>query len=203
MRELLCRHLISPRDAFARFDASRTGKLSYADFAKLVNTAYSAGALEVPSYPVLKDLFDIVDIRKDGIIDLSEWLSSFKIATVPRPSSSKPQSRAGAGVACSSGNEWEGTREFEMVVAHIGRNRKMLAEQFAGFASGEGLVSVDRAVRVLRDSLLAQVGALNEAKMKVLLRAGERDGKVDYRRLLEVYKERVGQRVAHPRSAWD
>jgi hypothetical protein len=26
-----------------------------------------------PAYPVIKDLFDTIDIRKDGIIDISEW----------------------------------------------------------------------------------------------------------------------------------
>lgn len=25
------------------------------------------------AYPVLKDLFDTIDIRKDGILDLNEW----------------------------------------------------------------------------------------------------------------------------------
>jgi len=28
---------------------------------------------KIPAYPVIKDLFDTIDIRKDGIIDISEW----------------------------------------------------------------------------------------------------------------------------------
>jgi hypothetical protein len=28
---------------------------------------------EIPSYPVIKDLFDRIDVRKDGILDLAEW----------------------------------------------------------------------------------------------------------------------------------
>jgi hypothetical protein len=31
----------------------------------------------VPPYPVIKDLFDAIDIRKDGIIDTSEWQQTF------------------------------------------------------------------------------------------------------------------------------
>ena len=85
------RYLLSPRDAFARvcnkckinlfiqFDSSRAGKLTYTDFTKLVNTAYQAADQELLSYPVVKDLFDVIDVRKDGIIDLHEWLSTFKI----------------------------------------------------------------------------------------------------------------------------
>ena len=26
-----------------------------------------------PAYPVIKDLFDTIDIRKDGILDMNEW----------------------------------------------------------------------------------------------------------------------------------
>jgi len=28
---------------------------------------------KVPAYPVIKDLFDTTDIRKDGIVDINEW----------------------------------------------------------------------------------------------------------------------------------
>lgn len=31
----------------------------------------------LPSYPVIKDLFDTIDIRKDGIIDMNEWQQTF------------------------------------------------------------------------------------------------------------------------------
>jgi hypothetical protein len=39
----------------------------------LVIKAHEVGGDKVPAYPVIKDLFDTIDIRKDGIIDLSEW----------------------------------------------------------------------------------------------------------------------------------
>lgn len=34
---------------------------------------FSLANEEAPTYPVIKDLFDFIDIRKDGIIDQSEW----------------------------------------------------------------------------------------------------------------------------------
>lgn len=71
------------------------------------------------------------------------------------------------------------------------------------YASSAGLVSYERAGRVLRDALLTVVGSLNETKMRILLKPGEKEGKVEYRRLLEIYKERGLQRASHPRSAWE
>ena len=32
---------------------------------------------KTPTYLVVKDMFDTIDIRKDGIIDLNEWQQSF------------------------------------------------------------------------------------------------------------------------------
>jgi hypothetical protein len=43
----------------------------------LVIKAHEVGGDKVPAYPVIKDLFDTIDIRKDGIIDLSEWQQTF------------------------------------------------------------------------------------------------------------------------------
>ena len=31
-------------------------------------------------FSILKDLFEFIDIRKDGVIDMNEWLQSFKIS---------------------------------------------------------------------------------------------------------------------------
>jgi len=33
----------------------------------------------MPSYPIIKDLFDHIDIKKDGIIDFTEWSKTFLV----------------------------------------------------------------------------------------------------------------------------
>jgi len=37
---------------------------------------------EIPPFPIIKDLFDFLDIRKDGIIDMNEWMQSFRLIEV-------------------------------------------------------------------------------------------------------------------------
>ena len=37
-----------------------------------------SGKSEVP-FHIIKDLFEFIDLRKDNIIDLNEWLQVFKI----------------------------------------------------------------------------------------------------------------------------
>ena len=43
--------------------------------------AHEVAGDRIHSYPVIKDLFDTIDIRKDGIIDLSEWQQTFGLVT--------------------------------------------------------------------------------------------------------------------------
>ena len=65
--------MTSANDAFRFFDIEKSGKITFSDFSKLVKTVHEIASEQVPTYPVIKDLFDSVDIRKDGLIDLNEW----------------------------------------------------------------------------------------------------------------------------------
>jgi len=47
--------------------------LTYQEFGKLVIKLYELAGEKPPAYPVIKDLFDTIDIRKDGILDINEW----------------------------------------------------------------------------------------------------------------------------------
>lgn len=33
---------------------------------------------ELPSFAILKDIYQTIDIRKDGHIDMAEWIQTFK-----------------------------------------------------------------------------------------------------------------------------
>lgn len=43
----------------------------------MINHLYSSLKKDLPNYPIIKDLFDQIDIRKDGIIDFNEWSKTF------------------------------------------------------------------------------------------------------------------------------
>ena len=48
----------------------------------MVTKLYSSNNEEVPTYPIIKDLFDTIDIRKDGVLDQHEWNQTFKVIQV-------------------------------------------------------------------------------------------------------------------------
>ena len=78
IKELMLLYMTSPKDAFRMFDSDNSGKLTYTDFAALVTQLFNKAREQQPAYPVVKDLFDVIDIRKDGIIDRIEWNQTFK-----------------------------------------------------------------------------------------------------------------------------
>ena len=83
IKEMMHKYMSSPIDAFDNFDTSRAGQLTYTDFSNLIIKLYKADNNAVPTYQVLKDLFDIIDIRKDGKIDKHEWNQTFANVSPP------------------------------------------------------------------------------------------------------------------------
>lgn len=72
---------------------------------------------KTPTYSVIKDMFDTIDIRKDGIIDLHEWQQSFgRVADDPNKLEA-PSSAMG---------NWENSKDFEKIGILIAKNRKQL-----------------------------------------------------------------------------
>jgi hypothetical protein len=95
--------------------------LTYQEFSRLVVKAHEVAGDRIPAYPVIKDLFDTIDIRKDGIIDLSEWQQTFGQVT---EGSNK------LSIKATPMSIWENTREYTRIGNLIAKNRKLLREQF-------------------------------------------------------------------------
>lgn len=61
-------------------DSGRKGKLNFEDFMNLVTRLFPLGTGGgVPTSAIARDLFDQIDIKSDGLIDIHEWVQAFKI----------------------------------------------------------------------------------------------------------------------------
>lgn len=59
------------------FDVSKNGSLAFSEFNSLVQKLYEVAGKEQPTYSVVKDLYDAIDVWKDGKIDPHEWNAAF------------------------------------------------------------------------------------------------------------------------------
>lgn len=175
MRMHMCSFMLSPRDAFNQFDSERSGKLSFNAFTILVQRLSELSREPVPAFPVIKDLFDIIDIRKDGVLDMREWLNTFKDAEK---------------------NTWEDSRQYEDVCKVIAKNRKMLIDMFEQVGRG-GRCEYEKAKEAMGTVL--QDFPLAEEHWRKILGVAFRDNMVDYKTMLDIYKQRCTSAQLHPR----
>jgi dsDNA-binding SOS-regulon protein len=115
-------------------------------------------------------LYEIIDIRKDGMLDLREWLNTFK----------------------GEQKLLEDSKEFEQLSMLIARNRKVIGITFEAM-SRNGKVDLQKAKDVLM-SVARHLKVQDEVWDRILAVA-VREGGLDYRFFLEIYKDRAW----HPR----
>ena len=77
LKEQMTLHMKSPQDAFDLFDKSKDGKLNFTNFNDLIKELSRLSKTNVPPFSIIKDMFDEIDIKKDGEIDRHEWNQTF------------------------------------------------------------------------------------------------------------------------------
>lgn len=58
--------------------------MSLDKFKNMVFELYKRETRSPPNYSLIKNGFEYIDLRKDGVIDLNEWSKSFTLAEVRR-----------------------------------------------------------------------------------------------------------------------
>ena len=51
-------------------------------FKNMINELYIKETRTLPNFSIIKNAFEYLDLRKDGVIDLNEWSKSFTMAEV-------------------------------------------------------------------------------------------------------------------------
>lgn len=97
------------------------GKLAFSDFNRLVGKAHELANEKCPVYAVMKDLFQQIDIRRDGVIDLAEWQQTFGHVT---------DGNNKLSIKATPLTTWENSPEFAKIGFLIAKNRKQLINEF-------------------------------------------------------------------------
>ena len=71
-------YMLSPKDAFRLFNEDKSGKMTFDDFHRFMTKVFQMANQRIPSFSIVKDLFQTIDIRQDGFIDMVEWTQTFK-----------------------------------------------------------------------------------------------------------------------------
>ncbi len=63
-------------------DENNSNQMDLVKFKNIINDLFKRETRAIPNFSLIKSAFDYLDIKKDGIIDLNEWLRSFATTRV-------------------------------------------------------------------------------------------------------------------------
>jgi hypothetical protein len=96
-------------------------------------------------------------------------------------------------------SEFEILPEYDKIVAVIARNRKFLLEEF-GKVNKRGIrITFEIAKKVVGAMLRSNGFSFQDKFWPLLLKFAEKEGTIDYKFMLDVYKERVSKTNTHPK----
>ena len=84
--------------------------------------------MSLPQFSVLKDMFDAIDIGKDGLLDMREWNSTFAHMGVPEGKEATFGEKN--AIKYNGVSAWENSDEHQRVGAIIAKNRNVLIKKF-------------------------------------------------------------------------
>lgn len=96
--------------------------------------------------------------------------------------------------------QWEASKEYDKVILAIGRNRKYLLDHFQSLSSRHTPITYDVAKNVIEFMLRNSGLSVKEEGWPVLIKFAEKDGIIDYKLLLDIYKERIKKIDSHPKN---
>jgi Ca2+-binding EF-hand superfamily protein len=77
IKSLIYKYYSNPIICFHNNDKSNEGKMDFDKFKILIFDMYSKEEIKIPPFTLIKNAFDEIDLRKDGILDLNEWCKTF------------------------------------------------------------------------------------------------------------------------------
>lgn len=175
LKEQLTLHMKSPQDAFELFDKSKNGRLTFTNFHDLIKELSSLSSEPVPPFSIIKDMFDEIDIRKDGEIDLKEWNQTFLVVQ-------EGDKRYSLKKVSQPLAEFEVSRDAKLILEAIRRNRKFLNEKFSQKAVDGTHVTFEDAKEIIR--AVQRGKEIEDEQYKVIFKGAMREhDMVDYKLL--------------------
>ena len=77
IKSLIYKYYSNPIICFHNNDNNNEGKMDFDKFKNIIFDMYSKDEIRIPSFTLIKNTFDEIDLRKDGILDINEWCKAF------------------------------------------------------------------------------------------------------------------------------
>ena len=195
IKQYIYKYYKSPRLAFDSNDIYKKGFIDFERFKKLIYELYYKEKQKEINYPVMKAIYDFIDVRKDGVIDLNEWNKVFAITESNLDAIKGPESQYI--------REWEGSEEMAEVYKKISKNKKLIKEKVKLYnikTSSNMLIQENNLIDILIHVLGRLRLSYPQWKMIVSIGNTNRSGIIDFNAFINAVDSYVNNWNSHPRN---
>ena len=225
IKELIYKYYSSPIICFQNNDINHIGKIDFENFKNIIYDMYTKNEQPLPNFTLIKNAFDTIDLRKDGMIDINEWCKvlgafngklDFGEENVPNGFDFYDNNKflklktLKKGMSLSKINnrrvlrEWETSNDVSEIYKYINKNKKFIQQKIknSNYSLGSGsarLIQPDNLVLILKGIIPNNNLSLTQWKMIVnVAKKDTLDGLIDldeFFRLMEVTTKKM---TSHP-----
>ena len=186
MKQLLIKYYTNPKLGFELIDIDNKKIIDFDKFKKIIIDLYKreGKSYPLPPYSILKSMYDYIDIRKDGIIDMNEWSKTF--GSFP----GKIDLNGSNKNNYNNLRNWEMTNNILDIYKLIAKNNKIIKEKVRlNSISGDSfIIHADNLIQILKDVLPVVFLTPTQWRMIVSLGEGNTIGLVDYITFMKIIK---------------
>ena len=196
IKQLIYKYYSNPRLAFELNDINIKGAIDFDKFKKIIYDLYKRELRTSPPYSVLKYVYDYIDIRKDGLIDLNEWNQIFSRAEskLDLPSDIVLQKQLNIL------RKWETSNDLIEIYKLISKNRKIIRDKVKIFALDPNtmLIKESDLIYILKD-ILRKI-KLSQTQWKMIVSIGDIDKSkiIDFKTFINVVESTAKVGLKHP-----
>lgn len=183
LKQLIIKYYTNPLLAFELNDISNKKLMDFETFKKIVIDIYKRElrSFSLPPYSLIKSMYDYIDIRKDGIIDINEWRKIFC------------DIEGKLDVENNKNNElrkWETTNNILEIYKIIARNDKIIRQKVKETSISENytIIHADNLIKVIKE-IFPKIH-LSHTQWKMIVSLGEEIGLglINYETFIKVVK---------------
>ena len=194
IKQYLYKYYNNPRIAFDINDQMKRGYIDFEIFKRLIYELYFKERQKEPNYPLMKAIYDFIDVRKDGVIDSNEWNKVFSITESNLDVIKGPGSQPV--------RDWEGSEELADIYKLISKNKKIIekkAKLYNMKTTSNMLIQENNLIDILIHVLGSIRLSYPQWKMIVSLGDTERRGIIDFNAFITAIDSYANMWQSHPR----
>ena len=169
-KQLLYKYYSNPKLAYIFHDKNQTNKMDFTKFKSIIIELYTKEKKPIPNCVILKNCYDYIDLRKDGVIDLVEWCNIFSKITGKLDLLKGLENKK----EFKELKRWEVSDSINDIYKNIYKNRKMISLRAKNVCFGS-FIQVDTLINILKENLPNY--KLTNTQWKIIVEVGTKNNK--------------------------